>query len=260
VARYTRAYDPVYTPALINNSANTNTAQLYAATGTIDLSWTKPLPSDPCQAITNKLYFGTDNPPTTEITLGSNTDNFKNGIAIEKFKTYYWKVDSYDPNTMVETPGDVWTFNTNNIAPISSAESSPQRIYLVSGAASITLHGSAQDDGYGDPTPPTLTFTWQQVDTTDVLPGPVNTADVKLDFTSAITRTFRLTCSDGAATGPAYDVEVRCFENGCLAGRDATGTTVGDLQTTPDCMVNFKDFAIFASNWNTCKNYDGICP
>jgi|GEM_PF-5632552 len=258
IERYLRAYSPVYSPALLNDGVNVNRVDMSTASGTIDLSWTKPMDSNDLTPVTSTVYFGTDNPPTTAIATDI-AGNSVTGVAIDKLNDYFWQVDSTDPNTGVMTPGDVWAFDTQNVAPIASAEESPQRIWLVSGAASITLHGAMTDDGYPLPSP-TYTYTWEQVDANDILPGPVSTQDVTLNFTAASTTSYRVTCSDGQDTGPAYTVEVRVFDTACEAGRDATGTTVGDLQSTPDCMVNFKDFALMAANWNVCKNYDSVCP
>jgi hypothetical protein len=274
--RYMRAYLPTYVPALINNSANTNTAALYAASGTIDLGWTNPEPSNPSMPVTSDVYFGLAGGALTQIAAGI-TANTVTGVAINKLNNYEWRIDSHDPNMEAAhlldpnkpeglTTGDVWSFNTQNIAPIASAETSPQRIWLVSSAASLTLNATATDDGYPLPSP-TLTYTWSQTPAgaVDILPSPVVAQNVTLNFTSAVgtlpqTRTFQVVCGDGALDGPAYAVEVRIYANGCLAGQNATGVTVGDINSTSDCMVNFKDFARLAGDWMKCKTTDGICP
>jgi hypothetical protein len=273
VARYLRAYLPVYTPALLNDGVNINRVMMTSDTGTIGLSWTKPMASNPSKPITNTAYFGQTNPPTGAILTASEA-NSVSSVPIEKSKTYYWKVDSTDPNTGVTTAGDVWTFDTQNVAPIAAAETSPVRIWFSTSTATTTLHATVTDDGYPLPTP-TYTYRWEQVDTNDVLPGPVTTQDVTISIPSSlstarpITRSFRVTASDGS-TGPAYTVEVRAFDTPCLAGKDVAGVTVGDIwplaTTTPavtagDCVVNFKDVAQLCKEWLTpCKIYDGVCP
>jgi hypothetical protein len=285
--RYTRAYLPTYNPALFNDAVNVNVANLSTPTGTIDLGWTKPEPSNPSMPIQSTVYFGTANPPTTAIAT-SIPGNSVTGVAIDKLQNYYWKVDSYDPNKLAAyladpnfpnplSPGDVWSFNTQNLAPITSAQTSPVRIWLVSGSANTTLNGTAVDDGYPLPSP-TLTYTWTQTDTTkDVLATPAVGADVTLYFGSTgvtnyvpQTRNFSVVCNDGLATGPAYAVSVTVYNTACLAGQAANGVTVGDVYplavtsgsvtVVGDCMVNFKDFARLALDWMKCKTTDGICP
>ena len=282
VARYLKAYNPVYSsPAVVNDTVNVNVIPIPApaTSGTVNLGWTKPIQSGVGEAnsVQSSVYFGTDNPPMTKI-AGPILTNSVAGVPIAKYNNYYWQVNSYDPNSNVTTPGDVWSFNTQNEAPVASS-TSPARTWLVGGVANITLSATATDDGY--PAPTTLTYTWTQTDTTkDILASAYVGQNVPLYFGTAfgatvtqyapVTRNFQVVCSDGAVTGPAYAVAVIVYTNACLAGQAATSVTTGDIYpaavtsgTTTvvgDCLIDFKDFALLASTWNTCKTTDKICP
>jgi hypothetical protein len=253
LVRTPKATQATYTPALLSG----NTAPLYGASGTIALSWVKPLPGDPAKPVTSNIYMGLDDGSTLpQVASGIAGNSYTAGI--EKLKQYAWRVDSYDPNTGVTTASDVWKFNTNNFAPTVTAEASPIWMWLSAGS-SITLHATAIDDGY--PVPSSLTYTWSQTDgTKDVLPTPVTGQDVTLTFPYAVNFNFQVVASDGSATSAAYPVQVRVFATACAAAKDKSPAAVQPGDFNKDCIVNTKDMAIILNDWLSCTSADGVCP
>jgi hypothetical protein len=250
LVRTPKATAPTYTPALLTGS----TAPLYSTTGTIDLSWVKPLPGDPVKPVTSSVYFGTG---TTLSQVAAGTTANVVTVPIEKLNLYSWRVDSYDPNTGITTAGDTWTFNTSNIAPTVTAEASP--IWTWTAAGSLVLHASALDDGY--PAPSNLTYTWTQTDATkDVLPNPVTGSTVTLTFPYAMNFNFQFTATDGSATSAAWPVQVRVFSTPCAAAKDKSPAAVQPGDFNKDCIVSALDLATLVNYWLRCTSADGVCP
>ncbi|MEJ5259818.1 MAG: hypothetical protein WHS88_06475 [Anaerohalosphaeraceae bacterium] len=92
------------------------------------LSWTNPEPNLPEGQITCDVYFGETEPnallPHYGLTLLASgvTGNSVPMPQLAPYKTYYWVVDTYDTSRTPEyVQGKVWTFNTNNSAPVVNA-------------------------------------------------------------------------------------------------------------------------------------------
>jgi hypothetical protein len=92
------------------------------------LSWTNPEPNLPEGVITCDVYFGDTEPnvllphyglPLLAAGISGNSVPMP---ALSTYKTYYWMVDTYDTSRDPEyVQGKVWSFNTNNSAPIANA-------------------------------------------------------------------------------------------------------------------------------------------
>jgi hypothetical protein len=251
LVRTPKATQPSYQPALVTG----NTVPLYGPSGTITLSWVKPLPGNPSLPVTGNVYFGLDDGSTLPQVAGGITANSLS-VTVEKLKQYAWRVDSHDPNTGLTTSSDVWKFNTNNMTPTVTAEASPIWTWMTAG--SLTLHAIAADDGY--PAPSSLTYTWSQVGGTDVLPSPVTSQNVTLTFTNALNYNFQVLVSDGALTSAAYPVQVRVFVSGCGAAKDKSPSAVLPGDFNKDCTVNMLDLATFTGFWLRCTSADLVCP
>ena len=131
------------------------------------LSWVKPLPRIPGDTVTSDVYFGLTNPPTTLV--AGNTTASSITVTTLPENTYYWKVDSRDPDggspivtpTPYTGPGDTWTFDTR-IAPTvtvgtaNSRQAAYQRANPLDPNSDATLAATATDDGYPNP----LTYQW----------------------------------------------------------------------------------------------------
>ena len=92
------------------------------------LSWTNPEPNLPGGVVTCDVYFGDKEPnallphyglPLLTAGISGNSVLMP---ALSTYKTYYWMVDTYDTSRDPEyVQGKVWTFNTNNSAPVVNA-------------------------------------------------------------------------------------------------------------------------------------------
>ncbi|HPB91971.1 MAG TPA: DNRLRE domain-containing protein [Anaerohalosphaeraceae bacterium] len=92
------------------------------------LSWTNPEPNLPGGVVTCDVYFGDKEPnallphyglPLLAAGISGNSVPMP---ALSVYKTYYWVVDTYDTSRDPEyVQGKVWTFNTNNSAPVVNA-------------------------------------------------------------------------------------------------------------------------------------------
>jgi len=92
------------------------------------LSWTNPEPNLPEGQITCDVYFGETEPNTLlphyglPLLASGVTGNSVPMPQLQPYKTYYWVVDTYDTSRNPEyVQGKVWTFNTNNSAPVVNA-------------------------------------------------------------------------------------------------------------------------------------------
>jgi hypothetical protein len=283
---------PGLAPVIDYNSVNNNThlylARPYKATTpsplngstiqsmstpsqTVSLSWTKPLPEDVAKPVTSSVYISTDpNMVIGVTTLATGIAGNSVDYTVDKLNTYYWRVDSTDPNKAVPlTTGDVWSFNTNNTAPTVGI-SAPQQTtagdvaFWLPGNTTATVTSVVTDDGYpiGGP----VTYQWMD-DPNNNGTGTVVSTDPTMSVTyttvaeGATVSTdhrYRLTVNDGSvATVRTFLVRVfvnTCVASGRLAGYD--GLT-GDF--SGDCKVSFTDFATFANNWAMCNATGGVC-
>ncbi|HML74133.1 MAG TPA: hypothetical protein PKB02_06520 [Anaerohalosphaeraceae bacterium] len=249
--------DPIWAenPKPSNNStANINLAQV---------SWTAAEPNAPGTTLSYNVYMGTtdpnyNNPDYGYMTLASATMNTFASIPagmLQRNKTYYWIVDVIDPSRVPSlVKGFVWSFNTNNLAPLVNA-GNKQYVWLGNAGeptiATINLDGTVTDDGQPGP----FTVQWTQIGTDPavVTISPDNAQDVTLQLEATGTYTFLLTANDGdLSTGSS--VEVFVGQTACDAAKAMPGFTaiVGDFNR--DCQVNLMDFSTFAANWLECNS------
>ncbi len=93
-----------------------------------ELSWTNPEPNLPEGQITCDVWFSDTEPnvllPNWGMTL-LEAGVEGNSVAMPTlvpYKTYYWRVDTYDTSREPQfVQGKVWSFNTNNSAPVVNA-------------------------------------------------------------------------------------------------------------------------------------------
>lgn len=231
------------------------------STSLTTLGWNNPEPNQPGGTITCDVYLGTTDPNTALSDYGYTT--LGTGITEESIAipagilqtntTYYWIVDVHDSTSGGITRGYVWSFNTNNKAPVVTT-SATQYLWLNNAgdpsSASATLTGSATDDGYPAP----FTLLWELVS------GPgAATIESNTSATTAVTLpaagdyVFRLTANDTDLQGIGL-TEIMVRTTPCLAAQAKPDYTaiVGDFNS--DCFVNLEDFSTFASHWLECNS------
>jgi len=74
--------------------------------------------SDPnlCDTLLYDLYFDDVNPPLTQVLSGYYENCYEIPFTLSKYKTYYWRVDTYDKMDEF-AEGYVWSFSTGDIYP-----------------------------------------------------------------------------------------------------------------------------------------------
>ncbi|MBN2512205.1 MAG: hypothetical protein JXB18_04645 [Sedimentisphaerales bacterium] len=240
-------------PAPANNTS--------VSTSLTTLGWNNPEPNQPGGIITCDVYLGTTDPNTalpdygyTTLAAGITGESIAIPAGLLQTETiYYWIVDVHDSTSSGVTRGYVWSFNTNNKAPVVTT-SAPQYIWLNNAgdpsSASATLTGSATDDGYPAP----FSLLWELVS------GPgAATIDSNTSATTAVTLpiegdyVFRLIADDTDQQGIGL-TEIIVRATPCLAAQAMPGYTaiVGDFNS--DCFVNLEDFSTFASHWLECNS------
>jgi concanavalin A-like lectin/glucanase superfamily protein len=174
-------------------SAGTLTADVWLSTEPNTLSWTS---ADLLE----------DNLSTTPGAIGTATID----PALIEDETYYWRVDITDSITGLTT-GNLWSFTTSNEAPVVDA-GAKQNVWLESGSATVTLNGSATDDGLPNP-PDSIAFEWTSVPSTGV--SFVNDASAVTDVTFTVAGDYTLTLeADDSADVGVDTVVVRVFAEG----------------------------------------------
>jgi hypothetical protein len=97
----------VNVPCEVGTSSNPTPANAAVdiAVNSVQLSWTNP-----GNATTNKVYFGTDASNLTMVHSGSLASYYSIGTTLAYKTKYYWRVD--EANANCETPGTLWSFTT----------------------------------------------------------------------------------------------------------------------------------------------------
>jgi hypothetical protein len=198
-----------YTVTARDKSTNQNeTAASAEASATTDPESTVSLTSDPiilnaaengasssgdgpdsvCPT-TYDVYFGQDNPPTTQI-AGDIYDAVCDPGVLESFTTYYWQVVA--KNCCEEIVGPVWSFTTDNTPPeiICPGDISVSSMF---GGAVVTYEPTAIDSCDPDP-----------VVTTDIPSGSVFEKGVTAVTVTAVD-------ASGNSSSCTFDVIVSCF-------------------------------------------------
>jgi hypothetical protein len=238
-------------PAPANNTTN-------IALNT-DLLWYVPTDAN-TNAYTGwayKVYFGTNSalavPP---ITVGPHVGG--NHLTVTNAQidgplsvgTYFWRVDSVDPNGPRTNTGDLWTFAAgctlptlidpnNNYTEVVEIDvnllwsSDPLAIthnVVITpdgGSPHTAVNKTSPYNPWSDLGEPAMAwnkqYTWQIIEK--------NAGGVTI------------------ATGPEWHFKVRALV--------CDGTMTADIDGSDDCIVNLADFAAMASQWLDCKWDDG---
>jgi hypothetical protein len=223
------------------------------------LSWTNPAGNIICD-----VYLGepneTDPNLYNKVTLGSNvstvainTTNFPTYGNLVESKKYYWKVDCTDTGTGVKTEGYKWIFYAYTNAVPTVDAGADQVNWLTNDPNTVTLSGTADDDGYPNP-PAALTYTWELVDGADtaVINSPTSLTTT-VSFIERDTYTFRLTANDSEFTA-SDTVLVVIGDDACDASHMITGDPYATADYNQDCEVNLSDLAIVAASWLSCTD------
>lgn len=257
-------------PSPANGSAIQN---MSTASETLTMSWLKPLPEDPTKPVTSNVYISTDpNMLVGVTTLATGIAGSSVDATVDKLQTYYWRVDSSDPNRGVLTTGDRWTFNTNNTAPAVSISApyltdniNPNVVLWLPDNASTTVTAVVTDDGYPLAGPVTYSWDYQDpvlgwqigVSTASTLTTPTYTSVSGTHSDGYNWRVVVKDGTDGLETTRTFAVNV--YRSSCDAAPTQAGWAkpVGEL--SGDCKVNLLDMAIFATNWLGCNASGGVC-
>ncbi len=81
---------------------------------TADLSWVGGDPN-PGDVVTYDVYFGTESPPP-QVASGQSGTTYNPTGSMNYNAKYYWKIVAWD-NHGASTPGQIWNFTTENLAP-----------------------------------------------------------------------------------------------------------------------------------------------
>jgi hypothetical protein len=273
--------------ASIPSPANNATIQnMTAASQAQTLSWVKPVPEDPTKPVTSDVYFGTDPNNMAQVAAGMSGNSVD--VTIDKLQTYYWRVDSYDPNLLAAyqadsnnrnplTTGDRWTFNTNNTAPVVGVTAPhmtnnqvPNVVLWLPDNTSATMTATVTDDGY--PLAGPVTYQWERQNQQVTAPIDPNWYTISTSSTATTpvyssvagasydNFNYRLTVTDGTGgLSTVHTFLVRVFKDTCEAAPNVTGFVRPTGELSGDCRVNFMDLSVFAANWLSCNAAGSVC-
>jgi hypothetical protein len=174
-----------------------------------ELSWTNPGSLNPPDVISCDVWFSNNFPEYGKYENDPNFTNFAEKIvdneAVESVtlsalepeidlvteKTYYWRIDCYDPNR-IEYPliGNLFTFDTINRAPAVDAGYN-QSAWIEGTEAAVTLTGTITDGIL--PLSATRTYEWSKISgsgTMSAAGGDPLTGDVPEDGIISTSVTF----------------------------------------------------------------------
>ncbi len=247
-------------PTWANTPTPANNATVSTAASA--LSWTNPEPNLPEGEITCDVYFGTDPNellPNYGLTLvegasGISETSIAMPVELEAFQTYYWLVNVHDSSRDPElTEGLLWTFNTNNKAPVVTAADDAY-IWLNNAGdpatATAPLIGTVKDDGLPDNS---YTVKWTQTSGPEVVIDPNDVTSTSVVLPEAGTYVFRLTANDGDLSG-FDEIQIMVAETPCLAAKAKPGYTPFESDLDGDCLVSLTDLAIMVSEWLNCNS------
>jgi hypothetical protein len=226
------------------------------------LSWTLPEPNVPGTLISCDVYLGTEpNVLTMDKAIlapgvnsvAVNKANFPKYGELANTTTYYWWVDCHDASREPDLiPGEIWSFYTyDNLAPTVNA-GDDQVTWLTNDPNTITLVGTADDDGQPSGT---LTVAWTRTagPATAVI-SSANQLSTLVSFVEPGDYTFTLTANDSELqTSDAVRVVVGAGP--CDASHVFTGDLYNDADANQDCLVDLADFIeLIASDWLSCTD------
>jgi hypothetical protein len=220
-----------------------------------DLLWY--VPTDANQASwTYKVYFDTDSTfaATTPISVGASVGNYRTVTNAQiggplNSDTYYWRVDSVDPNGPATNTGDLWSFNAGCTLPtlidpnnsITEVVEIDVNLEWSSDPLAITHNVVITPDG-GSPV--------TAVNKTSPYNPWADLGEPTMEWNKLYT--WQVIEKDGSgvtiATGPLWYFKVRALN--CVGMNS-------DIDGSDDCIVNLADFAMLASEWLDCNWDDG---
>lgn len=227
---------------------------------TAQLKWTNPEPNLPGGVITCDVYFGQTEPNTAEpdydltaLVTGTTADSAALPQLVRN-QDYYWVVDVHDTTRSSVARGFIWTFNTQNMTPVVTT--SAQYKWLGNAGdqntATAKLTAKVEDDDFPEP----LTYGWKQTGGTAVTfvdPNTILEPTIILPGLGSYEFTLRANDSQKEGTGV---LKVTVSADACLAAKANTNFYVpGPGDANADCVVDMKDFALFAADWLECHPY-----
>jgi hypothetical protein len=235
------------------------------------IRWIKPDPNNPADTITCDVFWGTTNPPQTQIVDNITADSITLSTLVPPVTLlpgtqYFWQLNCTDPNTggnPATTLGNVWTFSTRNDNP-PIANAGPDQYNWLDMAdgdgdptkVTFTLDGTITDDGQS-----TVTTLWtliysEQAPETDVIITNPAAVDTTVTINGTGLYRFQLHAEDAyAASDDTVDVYV--YGSACEAAKGDPDDIpanypggIGDLDN--DCDIDLDDLAITAATWLDC--------
>ena len=219
--------------------------------GDYTLSWVLPDPNAPGGVVTCDVYFGSN--PEVEanpkVVLRQALESVS--VTTEAGKTYYWAIDVYDSSFSDTEPIDlspVFTFNTNNMAPVVNAGDDVET-WLVNGQRVVQLDGIASDQ---DDRPEPLTLAWTVIaEPNELKPAQISdpaAANPTITVTEPGTYTLQLDASDGQYT-TIDTMQIVLYADACEHAKNQEGFVLIPGDINEDCIVDDLDLAILEANW-----------
>jgi len=235
--------------------------------GDIQLEWTNLDPNVPGSSVWVDVWFGSDpnkldplhySKVISASIAGENTTFVTVSAPVTGTSptTYYWQVDSYIFGNSTENviEGDVWSFKVSDDTPPANVSTGANMITWI--GKEVDLTGTYDDDGKSP-----VKETWRSSD-----PGVVfspsddggatansRIATATINAAGPVTLTFEV---DDELNDPVTDdMTVTVYEDACEAARvggNRAGDYPGDVtgpDGAPDCVIDFKDFAVLAAEW-----------
>ena len=226
------------------------------------LEWELPEPNDPVGGTMScDVWFSDDYPNygqdpnnsdftdyATKIVNNEAVESISVPVVLEPYHTYYWRIDLYD-DSLPQPPaqpsiGQVFTFNTNNMAPkVDAGIAEPT--WLVDGTVDFDLLGELTEDD-GLPVPATLLWTVANPDLT-IITDPTQPG-ITVTATGSGLFVVTLTADDTDLTG-SDTVSILIYENECVKMKEMDSLTPRITDHNGDCVTDVLDVAIFAREW-----------
>ncbi len=171
---------------------------------------------------------------------------------LQRDKLYYWVVDESlgaanenDADNLIF--GNTWQFETETTGPVVDAGSSILS-WLKDGTTTIDLDGTVTD-ATNNVTSIQWTVLASPFGSTVSIANPVTAAtSVTLDTTGRYV--LELSATDATAKQDSDTMEINVYNDSCEAAKNhPDGYTAPAYDFNGDCIVDFNDFAMFASGW-----------
>ena len=231
----------------------------------LTLSWTNLDPNsiDPNLAdetVYVDIWWGTTEAGMVKLQPGLEAISEKD-VDSSDIGTYYWRVDTIigDANML---PGNVWSYTTvGGDAPEVSIETVDSMTWSDNSVAlEATVNDSSSTLSYGWTAVPDgldndkLTVEFESTEMTPVVTITNTTGEM-------VTVTMILTASndENPAISEAF-VEIDVYADACDMAINGEGLTLSESDINEDCVTNFQDLALMASEWLVDIASPGIAP